>query len=137
MPALFIFLMKVNIALLLFCAGYYLVLRHLTFYTLNRIYLIIAMVFATLYPWINLNAFAERHQELTRPVQAVILNLQAPAKALDKPAYWSWAEAIFFAGAICLAIRLGLQLLSLYKVYRGSTPGNLHGHDVRIIDGEG
>jgi hypothetical protein len=40
MPALFVFLFKVNIALLLFCAGYYLVLRHLTFYTLNRIYII-------------------------------------------------------------------------------------------------
>jgi bla regulator protein BlaR1 len=38
MPALFVFLFKVNIALLLFCAGYYLVLRHLTFYTLNRAY---------------------------------------------------------------------------------------------------
>jgi bla regulator protein BlaR1 len=49
MPVLFVFLFKVNIALLLFCAGYYLVLRHLTFYTLNRAYLTVAIIFATLY----------------------------------------------------------------------------------------
>lgn len=50
MPALFVFLLKVNIALLLFCAGYYLVLRPLTFYTLNRIYLLAAIIFASIYP---------------------------------------------------------------------------------------
>jgi bla regulator protein BlaR1 len=59
MPALFVFLFKVNIALLLFCAGYYLVLRHLTFYTLNRAYLMVAIVFATLYPKIDLSDFAK------------------------------------------------------------------------------
>ncbi len=45
MPELFVFLIKVNIALVLFCLGYYLVLRKLTFYTLNRSYLITAIIF--------------------------------------------------------------------------------------------
>ena len=40
MPALILFLIKVNSALLLFCLGYFLVLRRLTFYTLNRVYLV-------------------------------------------------------------------------------------------------
>ena len=68
MPALFLFLFKVNVALLLFCAGYYLVLRHLTFYTLNRIYLVTAIIFSTLYPKINLSDFVQQHQQLTEPV---------------------------------------------------------------------
>src|ERR1700710_2469067 len=100
MPALFVFLFKVNIALLVFCAGYYLVLRHLTFYTLNRIYLVTAILFATVYPRINLSSFAARHQQMAGPVQAIAVTWQAPARALVKPLenpdYWHWAEIIFW-----------------------------------------
>src|SRR6201996_160636 len=98
MPALFIFLLKVIAALLLFCAGYYLVLRHLTFYTLNRVYLAAAILFATIYPEINLTGFLERHQQIAKPIQIVAINWQAPAKALvapvNKPDYWFWAEMV-------------------------------------------
>src|ERR1700748_276238 len=96
MPALFIFLLKVNAALIVFCLGYYLVLRRLTFYTLNRIYLFIAIIFSSGYPLINLNNFAIQHQKIAMPVQAVILRLENPANALVKPIttspdYWDWA----------------------------------------------
>jgi bla regulator protein BlaR1 len=140
MPALFVFLFKVNIALLLFCAGYYLVLRHLTFYTLNRAYLLVAILFATLYPKIDLSSFAQRHEALTKPVQTVVLNWQAPAETLIKPLaqpnYWQWATVIFWAGAIFLAFKLMMQLFSLFQLYRRSQPAQIHDHDVRIIEGE-
>ncbi|MBD1384518.1 M56 family metallopeptidase [Mucilaginibacter rigui] len=140
MPALFVFLFKVNIALLLFCAGYYLVLRHLTFYTLNRAYLMVAIVFATLYPKIDLSDFAQRHETLAKPVQTVVLNWQAPAvsliKPLTQPNYWQWATVIFWAGAIFLGFRLLMQLFSLFQLYRQSKPARIHEHDVRIMEGE-
>src|SRR5471030_1093994 len=110
MPALFVFLLKVNIALLLFCAGYYLVLRHLTFYALNRIYLVTAILFATFYPKINLSGFVQQHRQLTQPVQTVVFNWQAPAenfvKPLSHPNYWLWIESLFWAGAALLGLRL-------------------------------
>ncbi|WP_374950846.1 M56 family metallopeptidase [Mucilaginibacter sp.] len=137
MPTLFVFLFKVNIALLLFCGGYYLVLRHLTFYTLNRAYLVTAIIFATVYPGIDLTGFAQKHAELTRPVQNVALVWQAPAQKLaGQAAYWQWAEYIFWAGAALLAVRLAVQLFSLLKLYRSSKPANIHNHDVRIMDGD-
>jgi bla regulator protein BlaR1 len=140
MPALFVFLFKVNIALLLFCAGYYLVLRHLTFYTLNRVYLMVAIVFATLYPRIDLSDFALRHETIAKPVQTVVLNWQAPAESLIKPLtqpnYWQWATVIFWAGAVFLGFRLVMQLFSLFVLYRKSKPARIHNHDVRLIDGE-
>jgi len=140
MPALFVFLFKVNIALLLFCAGYYLVLRHLTFYTLNRAYLVVAIVFATVYPKIDLSDFAQRHETLAKPVQTVVLNWQAPAESLIKPLtqpnYWQWATVIFWAGAIFLGFRLLMQLFSLFQLYRQSKPARIHEHDVRLIEGE-
>lgn len=140
MPALFVFLFKVNIALLLFCAGYYLVLRHLTFYTLNRAYLMVAIIFATLYPKIDLSDFAQRHETLAKPVQTVVLNWQAPAASLIKPLaqpnYWQWVTVIFWAGAIFLGFRLMMQLFSLFQLYRQSHPARIHNHDVRLVEGE-
>src|SRR5437879_1910476 len=137
MPALFLFLFKVNIALVLFCLGYYLVLRHLTFYTLNRIYLVVAILFSTLYPNINLSDFAQHHQQLTAPVQTVILNWKAPAenfvKPLYQPNYWRWVEVVFWVGVILFAVRLMIQLFSLYKLYRQSKPGKVNDHRVRLI----
>lgn len=140
MPTLFVFLFKVNMALLLFCAGYYLVLRHLTFYTLNRVYLITAIIFASIYPKIDLTAFAQRHENIALPVQTVILNWQAPAaklvKPLSQPDYWQWAAMAFWAGAALLGIRLLVQLFSLVKLHRRSTAASIMNHDVRLISGE-
>ncbi len=137
MPALFLFLFKVNIALVLFCLGYYLVLRHLTFYTLNRVYLVAAILFSTIYPNINLSGFAQRHQQLTGPVQNAILNWKTPAENLVKPLYqpdyWQWVGLIFWAGVALFAARLLMQLFSLYRLYRQSKPGQVHNHDVRLI----
>ena len=121
MPALFVFLLKVNIALLLFCAGYYLVLRHLTFYTLNRIYLVTAILFATVYPKINVSQFVQHHQQLTQPVQTAVFNWQIPAESFAKPFsqpnYWLWIETLFWTGAALLGLRLLVQLYSLYKLF--------------------
>lgn len=137
MPALFLFLFKVNIALLLFCGGYYLVLRHLTFYTLNRIYLVTAIIFSTIYPRINLSDFVLRHQQLTEPVQTVILNWEPPTKNLvkpfDQPNYWQWVEVIFWTGVILLAVRMLVQLFSLLRLYNRSQPGQIDDHKVRLL----
>ncbi|BAU53973.1 M56 family metallopeptidase [Mucilaginibacter gotjawali] len=139
MPGLFVFLLKVNIALLVFCAGYYLVLRQLTFYTLNRIYLVTAILFASVYPKINLSGFFELHRNIANPVQAIVYNLQAPAKHLIKPLdkhdYWQWAGIVFWLGATVLAIRLFIQFISLFRIYRKSKAGQINGHEVRIISG--
>jgi len=137
MPALFVFLLKVNVALLLFCAGYYLVLRHLTFYTLNRIYLVGAILFATVYPKINLSDFLQNHEQIARPVQVVAFNWQAPAQALAETKHdiWFWGEIALWTGAALFGIRLLIQFYSLFKLYRRSTAGKIHNHNVRIIDG--
>jgi bla regulator protein BlaR1 len=134
MPELFTILIKVNIALVLFCAGYFLVLRKLTFYTLNRVYLITAIVFSSVYPFIDLSVLAQRHQEIVAPVQNVVVMWQVPAQNFVKQAaYWNWLEILFWAGAALFALRLLFQLVSLYKIYRRSTAGQINGQTVRVV----
>lgn len=131
MPALFVFLLKVNIALIIFCLGYYLVLRKLTFYTLNRAYLGLGIIISSVYPLINISDFLQRHQQIA--IQQVVINWKAPAEQfIQQPGYWYWATIIFWLGATVFAARLLLQLFSLYKLYRNSQPATLHNHDVRV-----
>ncbi|MDB4927092.1 M56 family metallopeptidase [Mucilaginibacter sp.] len=134
MPALFVFLLKVNIALIVFCLGYYFVLRQLTFYTLNRVYLSIAIIFSTLYPLINLDNFVQQHQQLAIPAQSVIINWKTPAEHfIQQPGYWFWATIVFWIGAALFAGKLLIQLVSLFKLYKNSKPGKIQEHDVRIV----
>lgn len=133
MPALFVFLLKVNIALIIFCLGYYLVLRNLTFYTLNRFYLGLAIIFSSIYPLININDFLRRHQQLAIPVHTVVINWRGPAEHfIQQPGYWYWATLLFWIGAIVFAARLLIQLFSLYKLYKNSKPATIQDHDVRL-----
>jgi len=140
MPALFIYLIKVNVALLIFCAGYYAVLRHLTFYNLNRIYLLTAILFSTLYPLVNVSDFLNRHEQIARPIQVVVVNWQEPVQTIAKTFaghdQWYWLQAAFWLGVCVFAIRLGIQLLSLYRLHKRSEPAQLHQYMIRVIKGD-
>jgi bla regulator protein BlaR1 len=134
MPALFMYLIKVNVALLIFCLGYYAVLRHLTFYTLNRIYLVTAIIFSTLYPKVDLTAFLNRHEQ----IQVVVINWQEPVKAIAQSAWhdqWFWLQLVFWAGVIVFSIRLLTQLLSLYRLHQQSEPAQIRHYMIRVIHG--
>lgn len=96
-----------------------------------------AIIFATVYPQINLDGFFQRHQQLAQPVYVVVDNLYLSQQALVQPAYWTWLEVIFFAGVVLLAAKLFMQLFSLYKVYCASRKAEIHGHEVRVVNGDG
>ncbi len=138
MPALFITLLKINAALLLFCAGYYLILRHLTFYTINRVYLFAAILFASIYPEIDLTGFALKHQDIAEPVRSIIYTIQMPVgtKIITSPDYWLWAKVVFWAGVALLGLRLILQMRSLLSIYRNSSPTRIGRFNVRITEAD-
>jgi bla regulator protein BlaR1 len=138
MPDLFIYLIKVNVALLIFCLGYYAVLRHLTFYNLNRVYLVTAIIFSTLYPKVNLSDFLNRHEDIARPIQVVIINWQEPIKKVTTflgHDVWYWLQAAFWLGVMIFAIRLCIQLISLYRLHKQSEPVQLRHYMIRVIAG--
>jgi len=139
MTTLFIYLIKVNVALILFCMGYYLVLRLLTFYTLNRFYLVGAILFSTLYPLLNFSNFINRHQQIARPVQMVVVNWQAPVANVmhtvaAQPNSRNWPLLIFWVGVSVFAVRFMVQIISLYRLHRRSVPMLLHRHLIRSVN---
>ncbi|CAM3832412.1 M56 family metallopeptidase [Mucilaginibacter galii] len=140
MPAILMYLLKVNIALLLFCLCYYTVLRRLTFYTLNRVYLITAILFSSLYPLIDFTAIMQRNEKLVEPIQVAVINFNIRAANFAQPVaqtnYWEWLVIVFWTGVIFMALRLALQFISLLQIYRRSKPATIDNYKVRVISDE-
>ncbi|WP_162051680.1 M56 family metallopeptidase [Pontibacter pamirensis] len=140
MPALILYLLKVNIALLLFYLAYYFVLRRLTFYHLNRLFLVFGMLFSFLYPFINMSVLLSQREELMVSYKYAAIPSWAPTitatpeqtTAFD---YWLIPVMLFWFGTVVMAGRLILQFLSLSAIHRASEPASYQGIDFRKISG--
>eukprot|EP01136_Pigoraptor_vietnamica_P003063 Opistho-1_new@31827 len=132
MPQFFIVLLKINLVLVLFAAAYYLILRQLTFYVINRAFLVFGILFATVYPFIDLTKFFEQQNKIVAFIPQV-----NQVKALVKPSiiadYWQWISLLFYTGVCLMAIRLIIQFVSLYQMHRKSVPGKVNQVKVRIL----
>ena len=136
MPALLLYLLQANAALLLFAAAYYLALRRLTFFALNRAYLLFALGFAALYPALDWAALLPREAALLPTGLRVVgatwpLPTAGPAPA---PLFiWDWLLALYAVGAATMLVRLLGQLLSWYRLHRAARPATVAGYRVRRL----
>ncbi|RYG22348.1 MAG: M56 family metallopeptidase [Chitinophagaceae bacterium] len=138
MPEVLLILFKINLVLLLFAAAYYLVLRRLTFYTLNRAFLVIGIIFSTVYPFINLTDFFNRQEHLNPNVVALVptIDMNALMRSNAIVDYWQIVVTLFYTGVAFMAIRLIAQFVSLYRVHKRSKPGAIRNLNVRILEGK-
>lgn len=132
MPALFIVLLKINIALLLFAAAYYLVLRRLTFYTINRAFLVFGILFSSIYPFIDLTDFFYRHAN--NALTLVPEMNQQMVTLANSNQYWNWIILLFWLGVVVMGFRLLRQFMALYSLHTRSQKTMLGDHPVRIVD---
>lgn len=120
MPELLIYLFKANLALVLFYLGYRLLLRKLTFYHLNRIYLLLAWGFSLSYPLVDVNAWLADRPEASVEAIPVILDWEkVPAETFS---WWSYGVAAFWMGVAWFMLRLLIRLGSLWRLHRESRP---------------
>ncbi|MCG2614059.1 M56 family metallopeptidase [Terrimonas sp. NA20] len=130
MQALLIILLKINIALLLFAAAYYFVLRRLTFYSLNRSFLMFGIIFSSIYPFIDLTELFYQQKKI--PV-AVTKWIPAINPQVTEDVYWKWMIGAFCIGAVVMAIRLTRQFISLYLLHKRSVKDVINNTEVRIV----
>ena len=132
MPSLFLFLIKINAVLLLFAIAYFLVLRRLTFYTINRYFLLIGIVFSSLYPFIDLTTlFASQTKFSLDLVPAIYTN--DAINNIANPIYWNILSLVFYIGMALLLVRFLIQLISLFRVHKNSYPGHINHYPIRIL----
>ncbi|WP_162427660.1 M56 family metallopeptidase [Pontibacter pudoricolor] len=134
MPELLLYLLKVNVALVLFYLAYHVALRRLTFYHLNRLFLVFGIVFSTVYPLIDLSELFAYNQPIanayivTIPAWALTSQTIAQTPTFD---YWQLPVYLFWAGFIVMLGRFIVQFISLYKIHKVSEPANYKSIDFR------
>ncbi|HEY9258488.1 M56 family metallopeptidase [Chitinophaga sp.] len=132
-PAILIYLLKANIALTMFFLAYRFGLRRLTFYTLNRLFLLIGISFSSLFPFIPINAFVNKHEVIAGTVLTYIPNFaawQAPAPVFT---VWTALVYVFWIGVSVMAIRFCIQLFSLWKIHRISQRAKIDDITVQLL----
>ncbi|GAB3299278.1 M56 family metallopeptidase [Hymenobacter tenuis] len=139
MPDLLVYLLKANGALLLLVGVYYAFLRRLTFHQLNRAYLLGAVVFAALYPLLDVSGLLTRpavlESQLTvlLPTWASGTSASAAAPVAAGPDYGAWLLGLYGAGTALMLLRLVVQGASLAGMHRASRPAQAAGVDFRQV----
>jgi hypothetical protein len=134
-PAILIYLLKANIALALFYIAYLLVLRRLTFYTLNRFFLLGGIVFSSLFPLVEVTAFMEKHQQLSGTVVTYVPDFEALKTQVGTSfSIWHILVYIFWTGVVIMALRLSAQLISLLKIHRKTIPEIIGDQPVKVMN---
>ncbi|CAH0298548.1 MULTISPECIES: M56 family metallopeptidase [unclassified Pedobacter] len=136
MPHFFIILLKINLVLILFSATYYLVLRRLTFYSINRIFLLFGIVFSSAYPFINLTEFFAGRKTVPAFVPQFNQHVSEFVRQDAVSVFWQGLTVLFYTGVLLMALRLLVQFISLYSMHKNSSPDHLDDYKVRILNEE-
>jgi TonB-dependent SusC/RagA subfamily outer membrane receptor len=127
MPHFFIYLLKVNIALIVFYLLYYVVLRKLTFYTLNRWFLLGSIVVASTFPLMHFENLLSNNKN--NAGNETILNY-APnwnqikyvmASTESNFTAWSLLYIVYWLGVVAMVILFLMQIFSLINIHISAT----------------
>ncbi|GAB3897038.1 hypothetical protein GCM10028803_15090 [Larkinella knui] len=135
MPPLSIYLLQANTALLLFFLGYRIGLRRLTFFVLNRLFLLFGLVFSVVYPLIDFPIVAKSNATVIGPIQRA-MDWEVLAAIPEQTALqgsWHLVLIVFWAGVGIMALRLAVQLGSLYHLHRKAQPTSYKGFRFRAV----
>ncbi|GAB3635148.1 hypothetical protein GCM10027422_07380 [Hymenobacter arcticus] len=138
MAALFDYLLRANAVLLLFAAAYYGLLRRLTFFQLNRAYLLLALLFAAGYPALPVPGWLPAPAALL-PAAGLVTTAGPVASAaqIHSIDYKLLVLSIYALGTGLLLLRLVGQLVSLVLVRARARPAVVLGQGVWVLAGAG
>ena len=147
MEALFIYLIKVNVALALFYALYVILFRKDTFIALRRYFFLSAILFSLLYPLVVVDGLRDislslLHSQGTE-TEILIGETQMQVLAEDPSAIGfstvNWEKVLMLllaTGSIVLAVRLLWQLVSIFHIRAISEKRSVYGTEVFHLSGE-
>ncbi len=134
-----IYLLKANICLSIFLMIYWVFLRKNTFYQLNRIYFMLAIISSISMPLLDASDFVNHHQDISRGEVAkyipdlsfkannqLVTEQKIPLKSTSNlKIYFNFGDifqAIFLSGIVVLLCKLIVQIISVFRFLSISTP---------------
>jgi len=128
---LFIYLLKTNVAIMLFYLLYRLIFQRDTFFAWKRILLLSMVVFAFIYPLFDLSGWFENNEIAALPtiaVDAVTVNFgvaQVQKTVSFTEIALLIAKIAYFSGVIFIFLRIFWQILSVLNIFRNSQKQNI------------
>jgi len=116
--------MKANIALTLFYIGYRFGLRNLTFYKLNRYYLLFAFIFSSLYPLVDWIKLFTAKAEIPSGVMIVMPDWQNLQVANNTIGWNQLIEIFFWISAAAFLIQLLIKIGGILRIHIKSVPAH-------------
>ena len=120
MQDIIVYLLKANLSIILFYLGYRLLLRKLTFYNLNRFYLLFAVLFSTVYPFLDIKNWFAKREAIPAEITYIMPDWQQ--LPVEEFSLWPIVGVLFWLGVAYFAVRLLIRLGSLWNIHRGSHP---------------
>ena len=139
MPTLLEYLLKLSLSLAVVWLFYQLLLRRLTFYNWNRLFLILYSLLSFFIPFINITPILERNELSQNEFIQFIPPLSQKLSVAEKGhGLLTWATIIFAGGILILLGKFILQHISFLRLRRSATrlldtPVQLYQVDREII----
>jgi hypothetical protein len=117
-----IYLLKANLSILFFYAVYRYLLRSLTFYRLNRYYLLFSILFAAGYPLIDIQQWVQQSPQIVQSISSVSINLEKSGIQQHSSAGNDWVKFLFAIPAASFLLLFIIKLLSVWRIHLRSSP---------------
>lgn len=131
MSELLIYLVKVNVSLVLFYLGYQFWLKKLTFFNINRFYLLFSLIFSSSYPLMDLSKAFFPDPKVKQGIMTVMPDWQQIQFVKETIGWNEYIEGFFWISFSLLLVRLLIKLSGIVKIHRSSTSVVWSGYNYR------
>jgi beta-lactamase regulating signal transducer with metallopeptidase domain len=115
------YFLQVNLCWLLFYGLYYALLSRETFFKLNRIYLIISLLFGLVIPISIFNSTVTPSENAVQLLQPFVVTATAIGAKLEQSRAWNFelmAYIVYATGSLLVAVRFLFGLSKILKIYK-------------------
>lgn len=116
------YILQVNLLLAIVFVSYQFLLKNLTFYKLNRVYLLVGAIYALVYPFINIKSWFQESVSMVLPEMSSFVDLSAFQEVEDFFSVYDLLLIVFGLGFLFFLSKLIIQLVSLFRIHLYSKP---------------
>jgi len=130
-----IYLLKSSVALSILYTFYWLLLRRETYFNLNRIYLISALIISFISPLFEISFFGQTDGKLVNILSPIIVSSKEQLGAISPKYNLSILSIVYISGAVFFALKFLSNLSKIWYLYNRFPRVQYNGFRAVIVDG--